>query len=71
MIWSGKPGLWRLVAAWGIEIWVGDPQPGSQPGASQVGVLKKVEHSSFGGSETGGLEDLRLWVTWAVDWLVI
>ena len=35
-------------------------QPGSQLGASQVGTLKKLEYSSLGGCETGGLEDLRL-----------
>ena len=74
MIWSGNPGLWRLVAAWGIGIWVGGFRPGAawgslgrslgrglaQPGASEVWSLKKLEYSMLGGSETGGLEDLRL-----------
>ena len=31
-----------------------------QPGASEVWSLKKLEYSMLGGSETGGLEDLRL-----------
>ena len=70
MIWSGNPGLWRLVAAWGIGIWVGGFRPGAawvaawrglaQPGASEVWSLKKLEYSMLRGCETGGLEDLRL-----------
>ena len=32
----------------------------ARPGASQLGTLKKLEYSSFGGCETGGLEDLSL-----------
>ena len=67
MIWSGNPGLWRLVAAWGIGIWVGGFPAWvaawrglAQPGASDSWSLKKLEYSMLGGSETGGLEDLRL-----------
>ena len=77
MIWSGNPGLWRLVAAWGIGIWVGAlpawrglARPGAawrglgrglaRPGASEVWSLKKLKYSMLGGSETEGLEDLRL-----------
>ena len=71
MILSGNPGLWRLVAAWGIGIWVGGFAHRPQPGASEVWSLKKLEYSMLGGCETGGLEDLRLWVTWPVDWLFI
>ena len=64
-VFLGHDLVWEPLACGGL--W----QPGApgsesevrslaQPGASQVCTLKKLEYSMFGGSETGGLEDLRL-----------
>ena len=51
----GHRDLGRRSAAWR-----GLAHQSSRPGASEVWPFKKLEYSMFGGSETGGLEDLRL-----------